>query len=164
MSQGAHDSAMRNLSHYQYQRNRHLTAVHDAEDLFQDAWIHLNEPTTEPASKSDLLPEEQRVRMAVTRASERIFGKLRKRCSRGTAAEVQMEYEPADCLPDPAIVLDLRIQIEQLPAEERLVIEMIRCGYEGTEIARQLKVSPQSVTRRKQKAIKRLRQTLGEER
>jgi DNA-directed RNA polymerase specialized sigma subunit len=40
---------------------------------------------------------------------------------------------------------------------------MLRSGYEGTEIAQQLKVSPQAVTRRKQKALKRLRQTLGEE-
>lgn len=73
-----------------------------------------------------------------------------------------MDYEPADCLPDLALVLDLRIQIESLPADERLVIEMMRLGYEGIEIAKRLKVSPQSVTRRKQKAIKRLRRTLGE--
>lgn len=162
MSHGPHDSALKNLSQYQYQRNRHLTAMYDAEDLYQDAWIQLNVESAETGVLAEQLTEEQKVRVAVSRASERVFGKLRKRCSRGSAAEVQMDYEPADCLPDPALVLDLRIQIESLPADERLVIEMMRLGYEGIEIAKRLKVSPQSVTRRKQKAIKRLRRTLGE--
>jgi DNA-directed RNA polymerase specialized sigma subunit len=59
--------------------------------------------------------------------------------------------------------MDLKQQIDALPGDERLVIEMLRSGYEGTEIAKSLKVSPQAVTRRKQKALRRLRQILGNE-
>jgi len=39
---------------------------------------------------------------------------------------------------------------------------MLRSGYDGSEIATQLKLSPQAVTRRKQRALERLRQILGE--
>lgn len=46
MSLNSEDSVMRNLARYQYFRNRHLTASQDAEDLFQDAWIHLNHSNT----------------------------------------------------------------------------------------------------------------------
>ncbi len=94
MSHGPYDSALKNLSQYQYQRNRHLTAMYDAEDLYQDAWIQLNVESAETGIPAEQLTEEQKVRVAVSRASERVFGKLRKRCSRGSAAEVQMDYEP----------------------------------------------------------------------
>ncbi len=62
------------------------------------------------------LTQEQVLRQAVGRAAERAFGKLRKRSQRGSAAEVQMEYEPAECVPDHGLVLDLKQQIESLPS------------------------------------------------
>src|SRR6202008_3965704 len=99
----------------------------------------------------------------VGRAAERAFGKLRKRSQRGSAAEVQLEYEPSDCVPDYGLVMDLQQQIESLPFDERMVIEMLRLGYEGSEIATKLELSPQAVTRRKQRALDRLRTTLGEQ-
>ena len=68
-----------------------------------------------------------------------------------------MEFEPTDCLPDWDLIIDLRNQIESLPLEERLVIELMRRGYDGIEIAELLELSPQAVTRRKQKAIEKLR-------
>lgn len=162
------DSAMRNLARYQYLRHRHLTASQDADDLFQDSWIQFNNPdgatvgdgrTNE--SSEDQSSQTRRLRRAVRRATDRAFGKLRKRCERGSATETAMEFEPADCVPDPDLVIDLRNQIQSLPPEERLVIELLRCGYEGTEIAGLLELSPQAVTRRKQKAIKMLREKLG---
>ena len=72
-----------------------------------------------------------------------------------------MEFDPAECAPDPDLVIDLKQQIESLPLDERLVIELLRRGYEGIEIAGLLELSPQAVTRRKQKAIEKLRQKLG---
>lgn len=165
MSQSTDDSRMRSLIRYHYQRNRHLTAVHDVEDLFQDAWIDLNHPrpgSPESDCSTDPQSPEQALRMAVGRAAERAFGKLRKRSQRGSAAEVQLEFEPAECLPDHEQVLDLKQQIESLPADERLVIEMLRSGFDGTEIATVLKLSPQAVTRRKQRALERLRLSLGQ--
>lgn len=167
MSQSTNDSRMRSLIRYHFQRNRHLTAVHDVDDLFQDAWIDLNHPRTEQpdaeeVSHEERVTQEQALRHAVGRAAERAFGKLRKRNQRGSAAEVRLEFEPADCLPDYGLVLDLKQQIESLPSEERVVIEMLRSGFEGTEIAERLKLSPQAVTRRKQRALERLRNSLGQ--
>ncbi len=163
MSHQFDDARMRSLIRYHYQRNKHLTNTHDAEDLFQDAWIDLNDVQPERENpETTSVTQEQVLRQAVGRAAERAFGKLRKRSQRGSAAEVQLEYEPAECVPDHGLVLDLKQQIESLPSEERLVIEMLRSGYDGSEIATQLNVSPQAVTRRKQKALERLRQTLGE--
>ncbi len=163
MSHQFDDARMRSLIRYHYQRNKHLTNTHDAEDLFQDAWIDLNDVQPERENpEATSVTQEQVLRQAVGRAAERAFGKLRKRSQRGSAAEVQLEYEPAECVPDHGLVLDLKQQIESLPSEERLVIEMLRSGYDGSEIATQLNVSPQAVTRRKQKALERLRQTLGE--
>lgn len=163
MSQPFDAARMRSLIRYHYHRNKHLSAVHDAEDLFQDAWIDLNDSQPERGDPATVPPtQEQLLRQAVGRAAERAFGKLRKRNLRGSAAEVQMEFEPSDCVPDHGLVMDLKQQIEALPCDERLVIEMLRSGYDGTEIATCLKLSPQAVTRRKQRAIERLRSTLGE--
>lgn len=161
MSHQFDDARMRSLIRYHYQRNRHLTNTHDAEDLFQDAWIDLN--NSQRDEEIDAAgTQEQVLRQAVGRAAERAFGKLRKRSQRGSAAEVQLEFEPSECVPDYGLVMDLKQQIESLPSDERLVIEMLRSGYEGSEIATCLKLSPQAVTRRKQRALERLRQTLGE--
>ncbi len=162
MTLNSEDSAMRNLARYQYIRNRHLTASQDADDLFQDAWIQFNNAADVPDDQNDD-PQVQVLflRKAVRRATARAFGKLRKRCARGAPAETTMEFDPANCEPDPDFVIDLRNIIDTLPPEERLVIEMLRRGYEGTEIAKLLKLSPQAVTRRKQKAIEKLRQKLG---
>lgn len=163
MSHHFDEARMRSLIRYQYQRNRHLSTIHDAEDLFQDAWIDLNESQPERGDP-EVTPttHEQVLRQAVGRASERAFGKLRKRSQRGSAAEVQLEYEPSDCVPDYGLVMDLMQQIESLPFDERMVIEMLRLGYDGSEIATKLELSPQAVTRRKQRALERLRLTLGE--
>ena len=167
MYRNSEDSLLRNLARYQYFRNRHLTASHDADDLFQDAWIQFNhlsdgaireDAPTE--SSEDVYSQTRRLQKAVRRATDRAFGKLRKRCSRGSPTETTMEFEPADCEPDSDLVIDLRNQIESLPLEERLVIELLRRGYDGTEIAQKLELSPQAVTRRKQKAILKLRQKL----
>lgn len=161
MSLNSEDSVMRNLARYQYFRNRHLTASQDAEDLFQDAWIHLNHSEDETdSSADDQASQTKRLRTAVRRATDRAFGKLRKRCVRGSASETTMEFEPADCEPDFDLVIDLRNQIESLPLDQRLVIELLQRGYDGAEIATLLELSPQAVTRRKQKAIERLRQKL----
>ncbi len=162
MSQNSEDSRIRSLVNYHYQRNRHLSVLHDPEDLFQDAWIDLKQTQTENAvDLQDSNGPDRQLRQAVGRTAERAFGKLRKRCQRGSASVVSLGFEPADCVPDSGLVMDLKQQIESLPAEERLVIEMLRSGYEGSEIAEQLSLSPQTVTRRKQKALERLRQTLG---
>ena len=164
MSHHFDEARMRSLIRYHYQRNRHLSTIHDAEDLFQDAWIDLNESQPERGDP-EVTPrtQEQVLRQAVGRAAERAFGKLRKRSQRGSAAEVQLEYEPSECVPDYGLVMDLTQQIESLPFDERLVIEMLRQGYEGSEIATKLELSPQAVTRRKQRALERLRLTLGEQ-
>lgn len=164
MSHQFDDARMRSLIRYHYQRNKHLTNTHDAEDLFQDAWIDLNDSQPERGDPgATTQTQEQVLRQAVGRAAERAFGKLRKRSQRGSAAEVQIDFEPTECVPDYGLVMDLKQQIESLPSDERLVIEMLRSGYEGSEIATQLKLSPQAVTRRKQRALERLRQTLGEQ-
>lgn len=161
MTLNSDDSAMRNLARYQYFRHRHLCSAQDADDLFQDAWIQLNH--TESDSEEDRNPNGQAVslRKAVRQATDRAFGKLRKRCLRGGPSETAMEFDPADCEPDPDLVIDLKQQIESLPLDERLVIELLRRGYEGIEIAGLLELSPQAVTRRKQKAIEKLRQKLS---
>lgn len=160
MTLNSEDSAIRNLARYHYFRNRHLTSAQDADDLFQDAWIQLNHPP--PANEEgDEESLDIRMKKAVRRATDRAFGKLRKRCSRGAPSETVMEFEPADCHPDPDLIIDLRNEIESLPLDERLVIEFLRLGYDGKEIAKQLELSPQAVTRRKQRAIARLRDRLN---
>jgi len=165
---------IRNLVRLHYYRNRHLTSLHDDDDLFQDAWIQFNSSEKDASQRStsdsdqedssdiDQVSQEQRLRQAVHKAAERAFGKLRKRRSRGTATETTLEFEPADCLPDFTLVIDLRNQIESLPRDERLVIELLRCGYDGNEIAKLLDLSAQAVSRRKRKAISRLRRILNE--
>ena len=161
MSLNSEDSVMRNLARYQYFRNRHLSASHDADDLFQEAWIQFNHSgDLKDESSEDRFSQTQRLRKAVRQATDRAFGKLRKRCARGTPAETAMEFEPADCRPDSDLVIDLRQQIELLPLDQRLVIELLRRGYDGIEIAGLLELSPQAVTRRKQKAIEKLREKL----
>ncbi len=161
MTQKSADSGLRSLVQYHYRRNRHLTAACDADDLFQESWIHLNRSAAEPkAAGAEEMSPEDCLRRAVRSATDRVFGRLRKRVQRGAAAEVSMEFDPSECITDRNLVLDLKQQIESLPPEERQVIEMLRSGYAGNEIAEELAVSPQAVTRRKQKAIERLRQGL----
>lgn len=162
MSQENQDSRMRSLVQYHYLRNRHLTNLHDADDLFQEAWLDLKQSQLETNST---LPSEQtdhHLRLAVGRAAERAFGKFRKRVQRGNANVVPLGLEPVESVPDFSQVIDLKHQIESLPPDEKMVIEMLRSGFDGMEIARQLDVSPQAVTRRKQRAIDKLRQVLGE--
>ena len=161
MTLNSEDSVLRNLARYQYFRNRHLTPTQDADDLFQDAWIQFNHSDDSLDEQTEDSMQTKRLRKAVRRATDRAFGKLRKRCARGTPSETTMEFEPADCKPDPDLIIDLRNLIESLPLEERLVIELMRRGYDGTEIADLLELSPQAVTRRKQKALEKLRQKLG---
>lgn len=166
-------SRIRSLVRQHYFRNKHLTAVHDDDDLFQEAWIQAttiesdtiadsptSNSTQEDASETNGITQEKTLRRAVGRAASRAFGKLRKRQTRGTATQVALEFDPADCMPDFASVIDLRNEIESLPHEERLVIELLRCGYDGIEIAKILNLSTQAVSRRKQKAISRLRRIL----
>lgn len=161
---------IRRLVRWHYFRNRHLSPIHDDDDLFQDAWIQLNsdnsnrlplEGTKERGSAEPKQPSREiMLRRAVNRAVSQAFGKLRKRMVRGTATEVALEFDPADCLPDSESVMDLRDEIDALPDEERAVIELLRVGYEGNEIAGMLGVKPQTVSRRKHKAISRLRRLL----
>lgn len=163
----ATQNRIRSLVRLHYYRNRHLTCVHDDEDLFQDAWIQFNSSersrtNDQQTADTDQLSQDQRLKHAVRKAAGRAFGKLRKRRSRGTAIERSLEFEPEDCHPDFALVIDLRNQIESLPCEERMVIELMRCGFDGNEIAHQLHLSPQTVSRRKHKAISRLRRTMME--
>lgn len=160
MTLNSEDSLLRNLARYQYLRNRHLTPTQDADDLFQDAWIQLNHSEIDSNGGQDEASEIKKLQKAVRRATDRAFGKLRKRCSRGNPSETTMQMEPADCIPDPDLVIDLRNLIQSLPLEERLVMELIRRGYEGAEIATLMKLSPQAVTRRKQKAVEKLRRRL----
>lgn len=160
MTLNSEDSLLRNLTRYQYLRNRHLTPTQDADDLFQDAWIQLNHSEFEADGQQDEPSDFYRMQKAVRRATDRAFGKLRKRCSRGKPSETTMEMEPAACKPDPDLVIDLRNLIQSLPLEERLVMELVRRGYDGTEIATLMKLSPQAVTRRKQKAVEKLRRRL----
>jgi DNA-directed RNA polymerase specialized sigma24 family protein len=165
MSQSTNEARLRSLIRYHYQRNKHLTPVYDVDDLLQDAWIDLHGPGP-PGAEPDQQPDaddssEQALRQAVGRAADRAFGTLRKRCQRGLAEQVPLEFDPASCLPDLSLVLDLKQQIESLPDDERLVIEMLWSGYDGTEIAARLRLSPQAVTRRKQRALQRLRVILG---
>lgn len=160
MTLNSEDSLLRNLARYQYLRNRHLTPTQDADDLFQDAWIQFNHSEINLNGGQDEASKIQQLQKAVRRATDRAFGKLRKRCSRGNPSETTMQMEPADCIPDPDLVIDLRNLIQSLPLEERLVMELIRRGYEGTEIATLMKLSPQAVTRRKQKAVEKLRRRL----
>lgn len=162
MSSDPLDPRLKNLVRFYHRRNGHLTATHDAEDLFQDAWINLNRTESDTQSpENQLMSRDQLARRAVRLASDRAFGKLRKRWSRGSASETALEFDPADCLPDADMVIDLRNQIRSLPTQERVVIELTRLGYRGNEIADQLELSPQAVTRFKQKAIRRLRHALG---
>lgn len=160
MTLNSEDSLLRNLARYQYLRNRHLTPTQDADDLFQEAWIQANHSELSQNGESDEASKIQQLQKAVRRATDRAFGKLRKRCSRGNPSETTMVMEPADCIPDPDLVIDLRNLIQSLPLEERLVMELIRRGYDGTEIATLMKLSPQAVTRRKQKAVEKLRRRL----
>ena len=163
MSLNSDDSRIQKLIHYHYKKNKHLSPVFDAEDLYQETWIRLNDSSETPPAIPAGLPEEGLVCQAVGHAAEQVFGKLRKRSQRKTAGEVRLECDPADCLPDTDLILDLRKQINDLPSDERLVIEMMRSGYEGAEIASCLHVSRMSVSRRKHKALRRLREVLGDE-
>lgn len=174
------NSRLRRLVEYHYRRNRHLTSACDAEDLFQESWIHLNHSDSALPEHTAVLAEEsseqsaeacdcrceqeqlrdEALRRAVRVAADRAFGRLRKRIHRGATSDRTLDFDPADGIPDTHLIMDLKQLIEALPLEERLVIEMLRSGYAGTEIAEELAVSPQAVTRRKQKAIERLRQGL----
>jgi RNA polymerase sigma factor (sigma-70 family) len=163
MSLNSDDSRIQKLVHYHYQKNKHLSPVFDAEDLYQETWVRLHDASENPPAAEAGMPEEDPICQAVGRAAERVFGKLRKRSQRKTAGEVRLDCDLADCLPDTDLILDLRKQINDLPSDERLVIEMLRSGYDGAEIASRLNLSRQSVTRRKQKALRRLRDVLSEE-
>jgi RNA polymerase sigma factor (sigma-70 family) len=164
------EARIRCLVRQHYYRNRHLTPVHDDDDLFQDAWIHFHsqEPvatTVTQQSEGHSEPErtqEMLLRQAVRRAASRAFGKFRKRQARGTATETALEFDPSDSLPDSSLVIDLRNQIESLPDEEKTIIKLLRSGYDGIEIAALLGLSQQAVSRRKQKAISRLRSVLAQ--
>lgn len=160
------DKRIRNLVRHHYFRNKHLTPVHDADDLFQDAWIYFHSSNGSLSNKASddskdcQLSQEFILQKAVRTAASRAFDKLRKRRSRGSATETRLEFEPAECIPDVSVVIDLQQLIESLPECERYVIEMLRCGFDGTEISDLLGVTPQTVSRRKHKAISRLRRML----
>lgn len=159
---------IRRLVRRHYFRNRHLTPVHDDDDLFQDAWIYFH--SQEPNATRTLQSEEpsadptddELLARAASRAASRAFGKFRKRQARGTATEIALEFDPTDSLPDSGLVIDLSNQIDSLPDEEKMVIKLMRQGYEGIEIAALLGLSPQAVSRRKQKAIARLQRVMGQ--
>lgn len=162
------EARIRSMVRQHYYRNRHLTPVHDDDDLFQDAWIHFHSPESggnsnpqEEHSETDQT-QEQLLQRAVRRAASRAFGKLRKRIVRGSATEMPLEFDPSDSLPDSNLVIDLRDLIESLPHEERCIIKLLRAGYDGIEIAALLGLSQQAVSRRKQKAIARLKRVLAQ--
>ena len=80
MSQKSEDSRIRSLVKYHYQRNRHLSVLHDPEDLCQDTWVDLKQTQNADAvNQQDSQGPEDYLRQAVGRAAERAFGKLRKR-------------------------------------------------------------------------------------
>ena len=72
MSQKSEDSRIRSLVQYHYQRNRHLSVLHDPEDLFQDAWIDLKQTQAENGvDVQDSISPARKMRQAVGRAAER---------------------------------------------------------------------------------------------
>ncbi|MCA9062757.1 MAG: sigma-70 family RNA polymerase sigma factor [Planctomycetaceae bacterium] len=156
----ATESELRDLVRPCYQRNRHLTATQDAEDLFQETWIQLHDSCPADPSPTGHSSATDRIRWAVRRVTDRLFGRIRKRCFRGTPVDVSIEFDPEYVPPDRDLVIDLRDQIASLPREEREVMELLRRGHDGLEIARLMDLSPQAVARRKRSAIERLRRRL----
>jgi len=112
------------------------------EDLANQAVVELLEMQQETRNKR---VDEAMLRKAANRARDHLFGKQKKRISRGSPREIAMANLP-ELIVDPVrtvdLAIDLNTALSRLSLADRRICDLLAEGHSGKAIAKMLGVEP----------------------
>lgn len=129
------------------------------EDIVQECWLHVIKQPKRILS----LPQDMRVAYLVTCVKHCCIDYLREKKKVSSLIEKCMNNETIEDQSENMLGDDVKKMIQNLPSQERRVVNMMLSGYKTNEIALQLNITQSTVRGYWHKACNKLRIDMGSE-